>query len=99
MKLIMKLTIKLFLIVSLFATAAIAEDGHIPSGGFANNSPDNTVCKVYDDGHIPSGGFACEDSADDGHIPSGGISAVTNDPNSDNSILNFVKDYLFSLFG
>lgn len=100
MKLASKLTIKLFLIVSLFVSAAIADDGHMPGGGFTFDPTNPVVCSA-DDGHMPGGGVVCEetDSADDdGHMPGGGRIAP-NDQKSEDSIFNFVRNYLFSMFG
>lgn len=44
-----KLTLKLFLVISLFCATAFA-DGNMPGGGFA------------DDGNMPGGGKACTEN-------------------------------------
>lgn len=104
MKSTTKLTIKLFLIASLFVSAALADDGHMPGGdGYSGNS-NNSVC-VTDDGHMPGGDSADDghmpggDSADDGHMPGGDGVTSSNCSTSEDSILKFVKNYLYSMFG
>lgn len=101
MKSTSKLTIKLFLIISLFVSAAFAEDdGHMPGGNFTTGGTDTEVCDVTaDDGHMPGGNIVCEDPGDDGHMPGGNRNASTNNQQSEDSILNFVRNYLYSLFG
>jgi hypothetical protein len=87
-----KLTVKFFLIISLFASIALADDGQMGSGGYTCN-PEVETC---DEGQMGSGGFA-----DDGQMGSGGFaeegqmgSGGFADP-----VLIFVKDYLTKLFG
>ncbi len=80
---ITKLTIKLFLIISLFASIALA-DGHMGGGGFA------------EDGHTGSGNYTCNAEThencpqEDGHMGGGGL--------ADSTII-FIKNYLAKLFG
>lgn len=98
MKLTTKMTIKLLLIISLFVSTTFADDdGHLPGGNFTTGGTETEVCEVVDDGHLPGGNITCEDD-DDGHLPGGNRNASTNNQESD-SILNFVRNYLFSLFG
>ncbi len=92
MKLTTKLTIKLFLIISLFVSVGFADDGHMPSGGFTGNGSE-VIC---DDGHMPSGGLVCvENNKADGHS----ILDRENNEADGHSILDIVQNYLFSLFG
>ncbi len=93
MKSTTKLTIKLFLITSLFVSAASADDGHMPGGDGYNEDSNSSVC-VVSDGHMPGG-----DSADDGHMPGGDGVTSSNCSTSEDSILKFVKNYLYSMFG
>lgn len=78
-----KLTVKFFLIISLFASIALADDGQMGSGGFA------------DDGQMGSGGYTCNEevetcSNEDGQMGSGGFA---------DSMSIFIKDYLAKLLG
>lgn len=83
MKTTTKLTIKLFLIVSLFVSAAFADDGHMPGGdGYNNDDSSGSVCV-----------------ADEGHMPGGDSTTISNGYTSEDSILKFVKNYLYSMFG
>ncbi len=91
---ITKLTIKFFLIISLFASVALA-DGHMGGGGFA------------DDGHMGGGGKTCSSGvydqngncvsqggvADDGQMGSGGFAS------DEKAVLDFIKGFLASLLG
>lgn len=78
-----KLMVKFFLIISLFASAAIADDGHMGGGGFT------------DDGHMGGGGYTCsQDKMDEnGNCPDNGGDDLAG------SVLFFVKDYLAKLIG
>lgn len=53
---ITKLTVKIFLIISLFASVALA-DGQIGGGGFADDGQIGGGGKVADDGSMGSGGL------------------------------------------
>lgn len=101
MKLTTKLTIKLFLIVSLFASAAFAEDdGNMPGGNFTNGLTDAPCVVLNDDeGNMPGGNINCDDSEDDGNMPGGNRNASINNTQSEDSIFNFVRNYLFSMLG
>jgi hypothetical protein len=48
-----KLAAKLFLIISLFASISLADEGHMGGGGFAP------------DGHMGGGGYTCEPERDE----------------------------------
>lgn len=78
-----KLMVKFFLVISLFASAIIADDGHIGGGGFA------------DDGHIGGGGYVCsqEEMDENGNCPDDSGAGFTD------SVMIFVEDYLVNLLG
>lgn len=78
-----KLTVKFFLIISLFASIALA-DGSMNNGGFAEEGSMNNG-GLADDGSMNNGGLA-----DDGSMNNGGLT---------DSVLIFVKDYLAKLLG
>jgi hypothetical protein len=78
-----KLTVKFFLIISLFASITLADDGSMNNGGLSCN-PEVETC-ANDDGSMNNGGFA-----DDGSMNNGGLT---------DSVLIFVKDYLAKLLG
>ena len=80
---ITKLTIKIFLVISLFSSIALA-DGQMGGGGFADDGQ-MSGGGVADDGTMGNGGIA-----DDGQMGGGGIA---------DSIKIFVKEYLASLLG
>ena len=87
-----KLMVKLFLIISLFCATAFAEDGHMGSGNLADGHMSNGG--IADDGHMGSGGYTKGDMETgnlDGDMGGGGL--------TDNQILEFVRGYLFSIFG
>ena len=81
----MKFTLKLFLVICLFSSVTFA-NGDMPGGGFA--------------GDMPGGGFTCTEncSNDDGQSQSSDANS-DGSQNDDGSILDFVEDYLFLLFG
>lgn len=86
----MKLTLKLFLVVCLFSSVTFAE-GDMGSGGRAG------------DGDKGSGGKACTENCQTDPSTSDGDGSLTvtntNQEEVKNSILDFVKEYLNSLFG
>lgn len=106
----MKNTLKLTLIIALFCTTAFA-DGNMGTGGFApTNKESGGVMGTggFSDGNMGGGGFA------DGNMGSGGFTdgnmgtggktctgncAIDSRPNNDNSIMKFIQNYLFSIFG
>lgn len=99
MKLTTKSTIKIFLVIALFASAGFADDGHMPGGGFANQGT-TTICS--EEGQMPGGGLICEQTetnSDDGHMPGGGRPALSNQTASKDTVLNFVRKYLSLMFG
>lgn len=100
MKITNKLTIKLFLIISLFASAAIAEDGNMPGGTFTNSLPETPCVTVTaDDGNMPGGTIICQESDDDGNMPGGTRISSAENSTKEDSILKFIRNYIFSIFG
>ena len=82
----MKFTLKIFLVVCLFSSVALA-DGEMTSG-FADGEMGNGG-KIA--GEMTSGGKT------DGEMSSGGLTA--DNQNQTDSILIFVQKYLISIFG
>lgn len=84
----MKLTLKLFLAVCLFSSVTFA-DGDMTTGGFT--------------GDMTTGGKTCTENCftDDGQTDSTTTTTATNnDELQDNgSVLSFIEQYLFLLFG
>ena len=83
----MKFTLKLFLVVCLFSSVALA-DGEMSSGGFADGEMSNGG-KIA--GDMTGGGLT------DGDMGNGGLTA--DNQNQTDSILIFVQKYLISIFG
>lgn len=80
---ITKLTIKFFLIISLFASSALA-DGTMTNGGFA------------DDGQMGGGNKTCSSGVYDQNgicVVQGGFA------NDEKAVLDFIKGFLSSLLG
>lgn len=103
----MKNTLKLTLVIALFCTTAFA-DGNMGTGTFAPVKPGNMGTGTFADGNMGGGGFT------DGNMGSGGFTdgnmgtggktctgncAIDSRPNNDNSIMKFIQNYLFSIFG
>ena len=94
----MKLTLKLFLVVCLFSSVSFAQgdtcEGDMTGGGIT------CTCE----GDMTGGGYTCE-----GDMTGGGITCTCEDNSSTtnnttqeesgDSILDFVQEYLSSLFG
>ncbi len=77
---------KLFLVVVLFCSATFADEGNMGNGGFT-------------DGNMGNGGKTCTSNC---FVENQDVETTKNDTTqkeSDNSILDFVQDYLFSIFG
>ena len=84
----MKFTLKLFLAVCLFCSVTFA-DGDMTTGGFT--------------GDMTTGGKVCTENcaADDGQTDSTTTNTDTNSDElqDDDTISNFIEEYLFLLFG
>ncbi len=80
----MKSTIKLFLVVVLFCSTTFA-DGNMGGGGFT-------------DGNMGGGGKTCTSNCLVQN-PNVDTKNDTDQKQSEDSILDFVKEYLFSVFG
>lgn len=84
----MKLTLKLFLAVCLFSSVIFAE-GDMTTGGFT--------------GDMTTGGRDCTENCftGDGQTdPNAATTGTNNDELQDNgSVLSFIQEYLFLLFG
>lgn len=84
----MKFTLKLFLAVCLFSSVTFA-DGDMTTGGFT--------------GDMTTGGKACTENcaADDGQTGSSTTTTGANsdEPQDDGTVLTFIEEYLFLLFG
>lgn len=81
---ISKLIVKFFLVMSLFASVALAE-GQMGGGGFAEDGQMGGGGYTEDDGQMGGGGYT-----EDGQMGGGGFA---------DSTFIFVKEYLASLFG
>lgn len=81
---ITKLTIKFFLIISLFASVALADDGQMGSGN------------LTDDGQMGGGNKTCSS----GVYNQNGICVVQGGfANDEKAVLDFIKGFLSSLLG
>ena len=97
MKITTKVTIKLLLVISLFASVSLADDGHMPGGGFSSGV--NNVCSVED--QIPVN-HVCDQTkkdSDDGHMPGGGRTSSVKQATSENQLLDVILNYIKSIFG
>lgn len=102
----MKNTLKLTLIIALFCTTAFA-DGVMGTGGFAPTTTESGGVMgtgTFSDGNMGSGGFT------DGNMGTGGFNGGVMGTggktctgncaiNSENSVMKFIQNYLFSIFG
>ncbi|MCD9186148.1 MAG: hypothetical protein LUM44_06930 [Pyrinomonadaceae bacterium] len=108
----MKNTLKLTLIIALFCTTAFA-DGNMGGGGFAPTTTESggvmgtgtfAPTTTESGGVMGSGGFADGNMGGggftDGNMGGGGKTCTGNCAiNSENSVMKFIQNYLFSIFG
>ncbi len=87
---------KLFLIISLFASVALADDGQMSGGNKTGGSPESGI-PLCEEGQMSSGNFVCEERS--GNSADSGNAENNDESNTPDSILTIVQDYLASLFG
>lgn len=107
----MKNTLKLTLVIALFCTTAFA-DGVMGTGTFAPTTTGSGGVMGtggFADGNmgtgtLSGGGVMGTGTFTDGNMGGGGKTctgncAIDSRPNNDNSIMKFIQNYLFSIFG